>query len=131
MRPAWLVVLCGYLAVWVPLNFAALATQSLPSIGARGAAAVLELAVHGAAALLCAAAGWMLWSGHAAGAGLARAALTVNAIVAIQALRGSALPRDVPPGLAAPLAVITIAHAAAWIVYLGRSRRLRVWLREV
>jgi hypothetical protein len=90
----------------------------------------LELAVNGGAALLCAAAGWMLWAGHAAGASLARAALAVNAIVTIQALRGSALPRDVPPGMGAPLAAITIAHATAWIVYLGRSRRLRVWLRE-
>lgn len=130
MRPAWLVVLCGYLAVWIPVNFAALAMQSLPSIAGRGAAAVLELLVHGAAALFCTAAGWMLWSGHPSGAGLAQAGLAANTVVTIQALRASALPRDVPPGLAAPLAAVTIAHAAAWILYLRRSRRLRVWLRE-
>jgi hypothetical protein len=88
----------------------------------------VELAAHGAAALLCAAAGWMLWVRHAAGVGVARAALVVEAAVTVQGLFVSALPRDVAPGLAWPIAAVVVAHALAWLAYLARSRRLRAWL---
>ena len=36
MRDSHLIVLCAYLMVWVPLNFVALASQSLPSLADRG-----------------------------------------------------------------------------------------------
>jgi hypothetical protein len=126
--PGWLVLLCAYLLVWVPLNFAVLANRSLPSVGHRGTVAVLELAVHGIEAILCAAAGWMLRVRNPAGAVLARVALAANAALTLQALYVSSLPRDVRPGLALPLAVFSITHATAWIVYLARSRRVRSWL---
>ena len=127
-RPRWLFLLCAWLLVWVPLNFAALASRSLPSVGSRDSAAVVELAAHGASTALCVAAGWMLWVGHAAGIGLAAAAVIVNAAVTIQALYMSALPRDISPGLALPLALITVAYTAGWLLYLKRSQRLRVWV---
>lgn len=127
-RPRWLFLLCAWLLAWVPLNFATLASRSLPSVGSRGGAAGIELAAHAAAAALCVAAGWMLWVRHAAGIGLAAAALIVNAAVTIQGLYVSALPRDVSPGLALPLALITVAYSAGWLLYLKRSQRLRVWV---
>ena len=126
--PRWLFLLCAWLLVWVPLNFAALASRSLPTVGSRGSLAVIELAAHAASAALCAAAGWMLWVRHAAGIGLAAAALVANAAVTIQALYASALPRDVAPGLALPVALITVAYTVGWLLYLKRSGRLRVWL---
>ena len=126
--PRWLFLLCAGLLVWVPLNFAALATRSLPSIAGRGTLAAIELAAHAASAGMCAAAGWMLWGRHAAGIGLASAALVLHAVVTIQALYGSALPRDVGPGQALPLTLVTVAYTIAWLIYLKRSRRLRVWV---
>jgi hypothetical protein len=126
--PKWLILLSAYLLVWVPLNFAVLASGSLSSLDSRGWPAVAELAAHGAAAMLCGVAGWMLRVGNAAGRRLAAAALVANAGTTIQALYSSALPRDVQPGLALPLMILTAGHALAWLLYLGRSRRLRVWL---
>jgi hypothetical protein len=73
----------------------------------------------------------MLWVRNAAGRRLAGAALALNALVTVQAIHASSLPRDVQPGLALPLTVFAAAHAVAWSVYLIRSRRLRVWLRDV
>jgi hypothetical protein len=126
--PKWLALLCVYLLVWVPLNFAVLANRSLPSIGHRGTTAALELTAHAIEAMLCAAAGWMLRVRNPAGVSLARVALAAGAVTTLQALYFSVLPRDVRPGLALPLAVVSVVHATAWIVYLTRSRRVRAWL---
>jgi hypothetical protein len=126
--PGWLYWLCPYLLVWVPLNFAALVNLSLPSIAERGPAAAVELAAHAAATILCAAAGWMLWVRNAGGRRLAVVALILNAVVTVQALSVSALPRDVSPGLALPLAALALLHTLGWILYLERSRALRAWL---
>ena len=126
--PKWLILLSAYLLVWVPLNFAALASRSLPSLASRGSAAVVELALHAAAAILCAAAGWMLRVGNVAGRRLAGVALIANAAATIQALHVSALPRDVSPGLPLPLTIVVSIHTLAWLAYLSRSRGLRRWL---
>ena len=126
--PKWLILLSAYLLVWVPVNFAVLALQSLSSLDNRGFAAIVEFGVHGANAVLCAVAGWMLRVRNAAAARLATAALIVNAAVTMQALSGSALPHDVQPGLALPAAAVTALHTSAWLAYVQRSRRLREWL---
>jgi hypothetical protein len=128
--PKWLILLSAYLLVWIPINFAVLASRSLSSLDSRGWPAMVELTLHGAAALLCAVAGWMLRVGNAAGRRLAAAALVANAGTTIQALHNSALPRDVQPGLALPLTIVTAVHALAWLIYLRRSRRLRAWLGQ-
>ena len=128
MRPRLLFVLCAYLAVWVPFNAAALASASLPSLDGRGGAALLELAIHLLSAALCAGAGWMLWQRNPAGVWLAAVALCINAVITVQALHVSALPRDVAPGLAGPLTAVVILFTFGWIVYPRRSRRLRAWL---
>ena len=128
--PKWLILLSAYLLVWVPLNFAALAILSFSSLDDRGVPAVAEFALHGAAAVLCAVAGWMLRVGNAAGRRVSVAALLVNAGATLQALYSSALPRDVQPGLALPLAMVTVVHALVWLAYLKRSRRLREWLHD-
>ena len=128
MRPRLLLVLCAYLVVWVPFNAAAVASASLPSLAGRGASAPLELAVHLLSAVLCVGAGWMLWGRNPAGISLAVVALSLNAVVTVQALHVSALPRDVPPGTAGPLAAGVILFTVGWLLYLRRSRRLRAWL---
>jgi len=117
----WVLLLCAYLLLWVPLNFAALANRALPSIEHRGQIAIVELGAHALAAMLAAAAGWMLWVRNPAARGFAAAAVVVNALVALQTLYASALPHDISPGTAWPLGVLTVVHAAAWIVYLTRS----------
>jgi hypothetical protein len=123
-----LFVLCAYLLVWVPANFALLASAALPSLSVRSPVATLELMAHAVVTLACAVSGWMLRVRNAAGRPVATAALVANAIATAQSLHASALPHDVPPGLAAPLALAAFTNAAVWTMYLYTSRRLRRWL---
>jgi hypothetical protein len=117
------ILLCAYLMVWVPMNFAAELTTTLPSIGFRGLTAILELAVHGAVAAIAVAAGWATWSGNQAYAEAAFA-VVLSTVVAIQSLLVSSLPRQTKPGDELPLAFVAAVHAGAWVWYLRRRARL-------
>jgi hypothetical protein len=123
-----LFVLCGYLLVLVPANFAILASRSLPSLRFRGAAAALEFIFEALVTLACVTAGWMLRAGNPGGRPVAVVALTLQALASIQSLHASALPHDVQPGLVLPLTVLALLNAGVWIIYLYSSERLRVWL---
>ena len=125
MPGGWVLVLCGFLLVWRPLNYAAELAGALPSLGIRGAPAIVEVIVHGFAAALAVAGGWSLWTASPHGPVLARAAVIASAVVSVQSLYWSALPSQIAPGDHLPLAVLAVAHAAAWLAYLQRSRRVR------
>src|SRR5687768_15948730 len=126
MRPTgWLLLLSAYLAVWQPLTFAAEVTATLGSFAMRGPAGAAELFAHGVVAAVAFAAGWGPWVGNADAAALAKAALAACAAASIQSLYWTWLPHNTMPGDRLPLAVLAVAHAAAWIVYLRQSRRVR------
>lgn len=124
-NPGMRALLALILLVWYPLNFAAEALQTLPTIGMRGPVAALELAVHAIVAATCVAGGWSLWTGAASGPALARIALIAVAFTAVQSLYWSQLPGQTMPGDELPLALLAIAHSAAWLLYLRRSARVR------
>ncbi len=122
---AALAVLSAILFVWVPACFAAELGTTLPSISMRGSLAVLELCVHGIVTAVAAAAGWALWLRRPHAPALARAALVALAVVGVQSLYWSVLPTQTPPGSELPLAAISVAHAALWLLYLHRSVLVR------
>jgi hypothetical protein len=122
MARGWLLLLCAYLLVWVPINFAAELATSLPGLGFRGPLAVLELVVHALAAALAVAAGLALWRGSS-DTTLAAAAVVVAAAIAIQSLYWTTLPGQTMPGDKLPLSILAAAHAAAWVWYLRRRGR--------
>lgn len=123
MRRVWVLLLCAYLLGWVPLNFANELFATVPSLQMRGAPAVIELAVHGISAMLCATAGWMLWAGAPAGLTLAATAVTAAGLVFLQSLFLTVLPRNTAPGERLPLALVTCAHTAVWLTILARAAR--------
>jgi hypothetical protein len=125
MPRGWLLLLCIILLGWQPLSFAVEAASALPTLGIRGAPAVIEIAAHGIVAALSFAAGWALWQASPAGPRLAGAALVACAVAGVQSLYVSALPSNVFPGDRLPLASVIVLHSAAWIVYLRRSKRVR------
>lgn len=126
MRPSgWLVVLCGYLAVWQPLTLAAEVTATLGTFAMRGPAGAAELFAHAVVAAIAFAAGWGLWIGNPNAPALAEIALAACAAATIQSLYWTWLPHNTMPGDRLPLAVVSVAHSAGWIVYLRRSRRVR------
>ena len=121
----WLLILTIVLYIWQPVTFAGELLLSLGSLGMRGAPAVIELLTHGGSAGLSVAASRALSNENPAGPGLAAVALTVAAILGVQSLYWSSLPHNTMPGDKLPLAVVTVAHSAAWLIYPRRSRRVR------
>jgi hypothetical protein len=117
----WLLLLRIYLFALIPANFALESMKTLPSLELRGAPAIAELIVHGVAAALAAAAGWMIYVRNPAAPSIALVAVIANAITTLQTIFWSFLPHDIAPGRALPLAALTILHAVAWSAYLRRS----------
>ena len=118
MPRGWLLLLSVILLVWQPRNFAIELTTTLPSLSMRGAVAIVELLAHGAVAALCVAGGWSLWIARPHGPTLAALALIASAAVGVQSLYWSVLPSQTMPGDHLPMAILIVAHATAWLVYL-------------
>lgn len=124
-------LLCFILFVWAPWSFSMELGVSLPSLGMRGPLAIVELAAHFAATALAVAAGWSLWLRRPHGPMLARVAVIALALIWIQSLYWTVLPRQTSPGSELPLAALSIAHAAVWLAYLHRSARIRAMAQHV
>jgi hypothetical protein len=121
----WLQILTIVLYIWQPVTFAGELLLSLGSLGMRGAPAVIELLAHAGSAGLSVAASRALTNENPAGPWMAAVALTVAAILGVQSLYWSSLPHNTMPGDKLPLAALTVAHSAAWLIYLRRSRRVQ------
>ena len=125
----WLLLLCVFLFVWEPLRVAGELTGSIGTLGMRGLAGAIELAVHAAVAVVAVAAGWGLWIRNPQAPALAGFAVAASAAVTIQSLYWSSLPGNAVPGEQLPVSVVALAHAAGWILFLRRSRRVRAAYR--
>ena len=125
MPAGWLSILRVVLYVWQPLTFAGELLASLGSLGMRGAPAVTELLAHGGSAGLSVAAARALSNESPAGPTIAGLALVLAAILGVQSLYWSSLPRNTMPADKLPLALLTVAHSTAWLIYLRRSKRVK------
>jgi uncharacterized membrane protein (UPF0136 family) len=126
MPGGWLLVLSVFLFVWEPLRFADDLTGSLGTLAMRGTPGVVELAAHAATAIVAASAAWGLWVRNPRAPILASIAVAASSMVTIQSLYWTYLPGNVVPGEPLPLSILAIAHAAGWIAYLRKSRRVRI-----
>lgn len=111
------------LVFFEPLRFASEALRVLRTIADRGALAGFELAVHGAIAALCAAAGLALWNGSPDGRRLAMLAVTTSVARVVQSLYWSTLPNDTPPGDQWFVLAMALTAGAAALLVLARARR--------
>src|SRR5262245_19388733 len=125
MHRGWLTVLCAVLILWRPFDLVFELPQSLPSMGMRGAPGIIELLFHGLVAAISVAAARALWSGLPVAPALAAVALVGSAAATVQTLHCTALPHQTVPGTENLLSAIAIAHAAIWLIYLKRSKRVR------
>lgn len=125
MHRGWTLLLCGCLLVLSPANYALELFSTLPSIGMRGWPAAVELAVHGAVALLGVTGGWMLLVRAPAAPATAAAAVIASTTTAVQSLFWTALPRNIAPGEAVPLTALTLAMGLFWLVMIRRSSAFR------
>ena len=111
-------LLSSYLLIWVPGTFAAELLTTLPSIGVRGPWAWLELSVHAIVAMICAVAGRMLRIDSPSAPVMAAAGVTARAVISLQSLFWTVLPRDVAPGMRLPLALLACAIAMVWLAVI-------------
>lgn len=126
MRPrGWLLLLSLFLFLREPLRLAVDLGGSAGTLSMRGPLAVVELCAHAAVAVLAVAAAWALRIGNPEAPRFAAAAIAASAAVSVQSLYWSVLPDNTVPADRLPLTVIAVAHAAGWIAYLRRSRRVR------
>jgi hypothetical protein len=123
MHRASALLLCAYLLAWVPAGFAGEVLSTIPSLPMRGAPAIVELTLHGAAAMTSATAGYMLLIGAPAAVTMARAAIAANALISMQSLYWTVLPRHIAPGDRLPLLAVACAGAAFWLFLLGMAGR--------
>ena len=121
----WLLILCAYLVVWQPISFASEVTTALQTLGMRGWVGVAELVAHAAVTAIAVAAGWGLWLGNPAASSISAVAVLLCAAASVQSLFWTRLPHDVVPGDRVPLALLAMAHATGWMMYLRKSRRVR------
>lgn len=125
MPRGWLLLLCGYLGVWQPLKLASEVSATLGTLGMRGPAGVAELAAHAFITAFAVAVARGLWIGHPRAPAFAEIALVVCALASVQSLYWTRLPDNTMPGDRLPLALVAVAHAAGWMIYLRRSRRVQ------
>ena len=116
-------LLSSYLLIWVPGTFGLELMSALPSMAMRGPRAWLELGVHGAVALFCAFAGRLIRIGAPAAPGVAAVAVGGRALVSLQSLFWTVLPRDVAPGTQVPMAVLVCLNATFWLLVIRRLNR--------
>ncbi len=119
-------LLSSYLLVWVPATFAVELLSVLPSIGMRGPAAWIELAVHGAVAIMCAVAGRMIRLGTPAASPLAVTGILARAAITIQSLFWTTLPQDVAPGTRGIWIALACVNALMWLGVVRWSRQFPV-----
>jgi hypothetical protein len=116
-------VVAVYLLGWVPLGFIGELLATVPSIDMRGLPAVVELAAHGAVAVLSVAAGLMLWGAAPAAVPLAAAAALATGLVSVQSVFWTVLPRNIAPGEELPLTIVAIVRTACWLAVLRTAHR--------
>ena len=116
-------LLSSYLLIWAPGTFAVELLSALPSMGMRGPRAWLELAVHGAVAMFCAMSGRMIRIAAPSALVAAAIAVGLRAVVSLQSLYWTTLPRDLAPGAQLPTAILTCLNAAFWLFVIRRLSR--------
>ena len=113
-------VLCTYLFLWEPLNFASEALRGLPSLGARGSLAFVELGFHAVVAMFTAAASIALARRSPHGAILAILGVAASSARIIQVQRFSLLPHDTSPDLRWIVEIAAVVHVLFWSAFLNR-----------
>ena len=121
----WLLLLCRLLVVFHPLSLAVTASGALGALSVRGTAVasilILRLIVVGFGM----AAGRALQHVQPGAVTLAKAALLASAAMDVFVYTTPYFPNNRVPGDTPLYIAATLAHHGAWLLYLGRSTRVR------
>lgn len=120
----WLLLLCGLLTVWEPINLGLFASGVLPRILDRPAA-IAVLVLRLAVTSLGVAGGIALATGKPHGVTLTKMALALSIVPLVVSLWTPYFPRNHVPGSEAGTLIAALAYNAAWYVYLSRSQQVK------
>jgi hypothetical protein len=121
----WLLLLCGLLLAWHPLNFALAASTVLDALPMRGLPLALVLAGRLLITALGIAAGIALLARRPGAVGLAFAAIAASAAADLFVYTTPYLPSNRLPGDTVWYVAGSLVYHAAWLLYLVRSARVR------
>jgi len=121
----WLLVLCGLLLVWQPINLAMTMSGLVDELSSRGAGLGLILLARLLAAGLGIAAGLALFQLKPGAVSIAKASLAFSAIIDLVAYATPYSPNNRPPGDATIILIASLLYYGAWFAYLTRSKRVQ------
>jgi hypothetical protein len=120
--------LCAWLAIWQPLNLAAVAAEALTALPVRGWPLGVLLVVRVIITAIGVAAGRSIWERQAGALTLARTAIALSGAMQLLVYVTSIAPNNRMPGDTPRYAAVTILVHGGWLIYLARSARVRRWL---
>jgi hypothetical protein len=121
----WLLLLCGLLLVWHPLNFAVAAAAALNALALRGLPLALLLGGRLLVTALGIAAGLALLARRPAAVTLALVAVAASAAADLFSYTTPYMPSNRLPGQTTWFVAGSLLYHAAWLLYLVRSTRVR------
>ena len=124
-RPWPIALLCFILTISNPITLAIVASSSLIDYGASSFLRIFILAGRMIVTSIGIAAGRALWLRRPGAARFAQAALLMLALEAVVRYSTRVDLGAAPPGTRLPRASLVVAHNAAWILYLQKSRRVQ------
>ena len=120
-----MLVLCGLLLVWQPINLAMTMSGLVDELSSRGAGLGLILLARLLAAGLGIAAGLALFQLKPGAVSIAKASLAFSAIIDLVAYATPYSPNNRPPGDATIILIASLLYYGAWFAYLTRSKRVQ------
>jgi hypothetical protein len=120
----WLLLLCGLLLVWQPVNLAMTMSGLVDELPIRGAGLGVILLARLLAAGLGIAAGIALFQLKPDAVTIAKASLLFSALVDIVVYATPYSPNNRPPGDATIVLGVSLAYYGVWFLYLARSKRV-------
>ena len=121
----WLLMLCGVLLLWQPLNLAVAASSAMNAIAIRGPVLGLVLAGRLLVTAFGVAAGIALLGRRDAAVAMAKASLALSAATDVFVYATPYVPNDRMPGDTPLYIAASLAFYGLWMVYLTRSTRVR------
>jgi hypothetical protein len=121
----WLLVLCGVLLLWQPLSFALMASSSLDALVVRGVPLAVVLVLRLLVTAFGIAAGLAVAGRRPGAVSMAKTALVATAAMDLFIYTTPYAPNNRTPGETPIYIAISLGWAAAWFLYLVRSRRVK------
>ena len=126
----WLLLLCGLLLVWHPIQIGLAASRALNSLGLGGVPLVLVMLARLLVAGLGVGAGLAILGRRVGAIGLATFALVASAAIDLFVYLTPYFPSNRAPGETPVFVIVSLTYHAAWLLYLSRSKRVRAIFAE-